>query len=83
MTENLGEKSLINPLIVMDYMKSNNYKPFNILLTNKYIRRVGDAHREYTKDLLKRKKKELFQEKDKKKKQRKTLLENTITGERQ
>ena len=70
-------------------MKSNDYKPFNIPLTNELIRSVTDAHRKYTEDLLNRKKKELFQEKDKTKKsinekiltlnQRKTLLENPIT----
>ena len=70
-------------------MKSNGYKPFNIPLTNELIRSVTDVDRKYTEDLLNRKKKELFQEKDKTKKsingkiltlnQRKTLLENPIT----
>ena len=87
--ENLSEKRLINQRIVVDYMKSNDYKPFNIPLTNELIRSVTDTHRKYTEDLLNRKKKELFQEKDKTKKsinekiltlnQRKTLLENPIT----
>ena len=73
----------------MDYIKSSGYKPFNIPLTNEVIRSVRDAHRKYTEDLLNRKKKELVQEKDKKKisinenimtlNQRKTLLEDTIT----
>ena len=54
--ENLSENSHINQHIVMDYMKSNDYKPFNISLTNELIRSVGDAHRKYTEDLLNRKK---------------------------
>ena len=87
--ENLSEKSLINQRIVVDYMKYNDYKPFNIPLTNELVSSVRDAHRNYTEDLLNRKKKKLLQEKDKKKKsinenimtlnQRKPLLENTIT----
>ena len=64
--ENLSEKSLINQRIVVNYMKSNNYKPSNIPLTNELIRNVRDAHRKYTEDLLNRKKKELPQERDKK-----------------
>ena len=70
-------------------MKSNDYKPFSIPLTNELIRSVRDVHCKYTEDLLNRKKKELLQEKDKKEKsinknimtlnQRKTLLENSIT----
>ena len=67
--ENLSEKSLINQCIVVNYMKSNNYKPSNIPLTNELIRSVRDAHRKYTEDLLNRKKKELLQERDKKKNQ--------------
>ena len=35
--ENLSEKSLINQRIVVDYMKSNDYKPFNIPLTNELL----------------------------------------------
>ena len=87
--ENRSEKSLINQRIIVDYMKSNDYKPFNIPLTNELIRSVRDAHHKYTEDLLNIKKKELLQEKDKKKKsvsknimtfnQRKTSLENSIT----
>ena len=87
--ENLSEKSLINQRIVVDYMKSNDYKSFNIPLINELIRSVRDPHRKYTEDLLNRKKKEFLQEKDKKKEstnknimtlnQRKTLLEKTIT----
>ena len=38
--ENLSEKSLINQRIVVDYMKSNDYKPFNIPLTNELFRSV-------------------------------------------
>ena len=82
--ENLSEKSLINQRIVVDYMISNDYKPFSISLTNEFITSVRDASRKYTEDLQNRKKKELIQEKDKKKKsinenimtlnQRKTLL---------
>ena len=70
-------------------MKSNDYKSSNIPLTNELISSARGAHRKYTGDLLNRKKKELLQEKVKKKKsinenimtlnQRKTLLENTIT----
>ena len=69
-------------------MKSNDYKPFNIPLAIELIRSGRDVHRKYTEDLLNRKKNELLQEKDKKKKsinknitlnQRKTLLENSIT----
>ena len=74
--ENLSEKSLINQHIVVDYMKSNDYKPFNIPLTNELVRSVRDAHRKYTEDLLNRKKKELLQEKDKKKK---SINENIMT----
>ena len=87
--ENLNEKVLMNQRIVVDYMISNDYKPFSIPLTNEFIRRARDASRKYTEDLQNRKKKELIQEKDKKKKsinenimtlnQRKILLENTIT----
>ena len=87
--EDLSEKSLINQRIVVDYMISNDYKPFSISLTNEFITSVRDASRKYTENLQNRKKKELIQEKDKKKKsinenimtlnQRKTLLENTIT----
>ena len=87
--ENLSEKRLINQRIVVGYMISNDYKPFKIPLTNEFIRSARDASRKYTEDLQNRKKKELIQEKDKKKKsinenimtlnQRKTLLENTIT----
>ena len=87
--ENLSEKRLINQRIVVGYMISNDYKPFSIPLTNEFIRSARDASRKYTEDLQNRKKKELIQEKDKKKKsinenimtlnQRKTLLENTIT----
>ena len=86
--ENLSEKSLINQRIVVDYMKSNDYKPFNTPLINELIRSVRDAHRKYIEDLH-GKKKELLQEKNKKKNsinenimtlsQRQTLLENTIT----
>ena len=64
--EHLSEKSLISQHIVVNYMKSNNYKPSNIPLTNELIRSVRDAHRKYTEDLLNRKKKELPQERDKK-----------------
>ena len=42
--ENLSEKSLINQHIVVDFMKFNDYKPFNIPLTNDLIRSVRDAH---------------------------------------
>ena len=87
--ENLSEKRLINQRIVVGYMISNDYKPFKIPLTNEFIRSARDASRKYTEDLQNRKKKELIQEKDKKKKsinenimtlnQRKILLENTIT----
>ena len=73
-TENLGEKSLINQCIVVDYMKCNDYKPFNIPLTNKFIRSVRYAHCEYTEDLLNRKKNKLFQEKDMKKSQLMRIL---------
>ena len=75
--------NLINQRIVVDYMKSNDYKLFNITLTNELIMSVRDAHHKYTEDLLSGKKKELLQEKDKKKSinenimtlnQRKTLL---------
>ena len=66
--ENLSEKSLISQHIV-DYMKSNDYKPFNNPLTNELIRSVRDAHRKYTQDILNRKKKELLQEKEKKENQ--------------
>ena len=55
-------------------MKSNDYKPFNIPLTKELIRIVRDAHHKYTEDLLNRKKKELLQEKDKKKNQLMTIL---------
>ena len=82
--EDLSEKSLINQRIVVDYMISNDYKPFSISLTNEFITSVRDASRKYTENLQNRKKKELIQEKDKKKKsinenimtlnQRKTLL---------
>ena len=65
--ENLSEKSLINQRIVVDYMKSNYYKPFNIPLTNEFMRNVRDTHHKYTDDLLNRKRKELLQEKEKKK----------------
>ena len=64
--ENLSEKSLINQRIVVDYMISNDYKPFSISLTNEFITSVRDASRKYTEDLQNRKKKELIQEKDKK-----------------
>ena len=57
-------------------MKSNYCKPFNIPLTNELIRSIRDAHRKYTEDLLNRKKKELLQEKDKKKK---SINENIMT----
>ena len=69
-------------------MKSIDCKPFNIPLTNELIRSVRDAHCKYTEHLLNRKRKELLQEKCKKRKSvnenimtlnpRKTLLENTI-----
>ena len=82
-------KSLINQCIVVGYMKSSDYKPFNIPLANELIRSVRDAHCKYTEDLLNRKKKELLQEKVKKKKsinenimtlnQRKILLQNAMT----
>ena len=72
--ENLSEKSLINQRIVVDYMISNDYKPFSIPLTNEFIRSVRDASRKYTEDLQNRKKKELIQEKDKKKNQLMRIL---------
>ena len=72
--ENLSEKSLINQRIVVDYMISNDYKPFSISLTNEFITSVRDASRKYTEDLQNRKKKELIQEKDKKKNQLMRIL---------
>ena len=82
-------KSLINQCTVVGYMKSKDYKPFNITLANELIRIVRDARCKYTEDLLNRKKNELLQEKVKKKKsinenimtlnQRKILLQNTMT----
>ena len=56
--ENLSEESLINQWIVVDCIKSNDYKPFNIPLTNELIRSVRDVHHKYTEDFLNRKKKD-------------------------
>ena len=53
--ENLNEKCFINQRIVVDCMKSNDYKQFNIPLTNNLIRSVGDDYCKYTEDLLNRK----------------------------
>ena len=72
--EDLSEKSLINQRIVVDYMISNDYKPFSISLTNEFITSVRDASRKYTENLQNRKKKELIQEKDKKKNQLMRIL---------
>ena len=71
--ENLSEKSLISQCIVVDSMKSNDYKPFNIPLTNELIRSVRDAHHKYTEDLLNRKKKE-FRRKTRRKDQLMRIL---------
>ena len=71
--ENLSEKSLINQCIVVDCMKSNDYKPFNIPLTNELIRSARDAHRRYTEDLVNRKKKE-FRRKTRRKDQLMRIL---------
>ena len=71
--ENLGENSHINQRIVVDYMKSNDYKPFNIPLANELIRSVRDAHRKYTEDLLNRGK-ELLRRKTRRKNQLMRIL---------
>ena len=71
--ENLSENSHINQRIVVDYMKSNDYKPFNIPLANELIRSVRDAHLKYTEDLLNRGK-ELLRRKTRRKNQLMRIL---------